>query len=439
MAMTSEIMSETPGEAAIADERDCYIPVRKADILNALLERTPEGHDRTQFHRFSRLVGAVYHYEYFELLERLRNDYFYFNPELEPHAHFERIALDRTYKDLVDALRRVLEDAGFIEMSHAEIERAHRERPHLRVEIEAPLDAFREIRFFRRGHHKGMLEVSGWFGLRRREVEMEIYDDVVLFVALKSAGEALPARSGKRRGRLKARPGAILIKYFSNIAIGDLNALIPDVRVVLSMFDKLMLALPALVGGIPIVLNLIPTLSVLLLLVGFYLGISGEVEGDRTKSALAAVTGIVAFGGFVMRQWVKYERQSLMYQKQLTDNVYYRNVNNNSGIFDAIIGAAEEQECKEATLAYHFLLTASDKPTQAVLDRRIESWVKQTFGIDVMFECDEALTKLDRLGLLRRDGDTYAVAPLDEALLVLDRLWSGFFPLPDGHESERAN
>ncbi len=50
-----------------------------------------------------------------------------------------------------------------------------------------------------------------------------------------------------------------------------------------------------------------------------------------------------------MRQWIKYEHQSLTYQKQLTENVYYRNVNNNSGIFDAIIGAAEEHmECKEA-------------------------------------------------------------------------------------------
>ncbi len=62
-------------------------------------------------------------------------------------------------------------------------------------------------------------------------------------------------------------------------------------RVVLGLFDKLMLLLPALVGGVPIVLHLIPTLSVLFLLIGFYLGISGEVEGDRTKSALAAVSG----------------------------------------------------------------------------------------------------------------------------------------------------
>lgn len=424
-------MSNMSNKAAVADARDAYIPVRKTDILNALLERMPAEHERKQSRQLARLLGAIYHYEYFEQLERLRNDYFYFNPELEPHAHFERIELDRTYKDLVDALHRVLEDAGFAEMSHAEIESAHRERQHLRVQLEAPLEDFLEIQFFRRGHHQAVFEVADWFGLRRRKIEAKVHDDIVLFVAMKTEADVAQLRTDTRRARPKARPGAVLLKYFSNVAAGDLNALIPDVRVVMSAVDKLMIGVPALVGGVPIVLNLVPTLSVLFLVIGFYLGISGAVEADQTKTALAALSAVVAFGGFVMQQWMKYQHRSLKYQKQLTDNVYYRNINNNVGIFDAIIGAAEEQECKEAYLAYHFLLEATDRPTQAILDQRIESWVRQAFGVDVAFECDEALAKLDRLGLLRRDGDTLAAAPLDEALRILDRLWCSFFPISD--------
>ena len=85
------------------------------------------------------------------------------------------------------------------------------------------------------------------------------------------------------------------------------------------------------------------------------------------KGAFAAMSGLVALGGFIMRQWMRYQRQSLMYQKELTDNIYFRNVNNNAGIFDYIIGAAEEQECKEAFLAYYFL--QQGPLTQADLDR----------------------------------------------------------------------
>ena len=37
----------------------------------------------------------------------------------------------------------------------------------------------------------------------------------------------------------KVRPGSVLIKYFHNIATTDLIALYPNVRVVMSTFDKL--------------------------------------------------------------------------------------------------------------------------------------------------------------------------------------------------------
>ena len=134
---------------------------------------------------------------------------------------------------------------------------------------------------------------------------------------------------------------------------------------------------------------------------------------------------------------MKFQRQSLLHQKTLSDNVYYRNVNNNAGIFDYIIGEAEEQECKEAFLAYYFLLAPGDGPTEDELDRRIEDWLRQTFGADVDFECNDALAKLDRLGLLRRDGDRLSVLPLDDALVRLDRIWDNFFPFDNARPKYR--
>ena len=90
---------------------------------------------------------------------------------------------------------------------------------------------------------------------------------------------------------------------------------------------------------------------------------------------------------------------------------------------------AEEQECKEAFLAYYFLLTSDGAPTADALDQRIEDWLRQTFNADVDFGCEDALTKLDRLGLLRRDGERLSVLPIDDALVRLDQVWSDFFPI----------
>jgi uncharacterized protein DUF3754 len=128
-----------------------------------------------------------------------------------------------------------------------------------------------------------------------------------------------------------------------------------------------------------------------------------------------------------MRQWLRYQAQSLKYQKELTDNIYFRNVNNNAGIFDYMIGAAEEQECKEAFLAYYFLRTAKTAPTQAELEGQIEAWLKDTFDVDVEFEVDDALAKLDRLGLLRRSNERLSVPSPDATLALLDQVWGNYF------------
>ena len=56
------------------------------------------------------------------------------------------------------------------------------------------------------------------------------------------------------------------------------------------------------------------------------------------------MTGIVALGGFAVSQWLKYRRQTLKYHMELTENIYFRNVNNNAGIFDYLIATAEDQD-----------------------------------------------------------------------------------------------
>jgi hypothetical protein len=404
---------------------DEFIPVRKKDLI-AQLDAGGRV-DTEKFHALCKMLGAIYHYTYFEQLERLRADYYYFNPQIDPHERCSADELDRSYSDLGEALTAVLKAGNFVEVPHGEIERAHREHGHIRVETKAPLDDFREVRFFRRGHRRQTIEVPALFGLRTRAVECDVYDDVLLFVAMKPDQDIVNKRDRKRFVRDRLRPGSVLIKHFRQIPGADLNALFPNVRVVMSNLDRLMLGVPALAGGIPILLNLIPALNVLFLVAGFYLGISGAVHEDDTRKALAALSGLAALGGFLLQQWIKYQRQSLKYQKLLSDNVYFRNVNNNAGIFDYLIGMAEEQECKEAFLAYYFILSAASPPAQTELDATIEQWLHTTFGIDVDFEVDDALGKLERLGLLRHDGERLTVLPLDEALARLDVVWDGFF------------
>jgi hypothetical protein len=314
-------------------------------------------------------------------------------------------------------------------LPHAEIGDAHSQRTVLRVEVSTELTDFREVRFYRRGRHIEQFEVAEWLGLRRRKIEAEVYDDLVLLAAMKSQAEIGSRRELRTLKRRKIRPGSLLLKYFRNIASGDLNALFPNARVVMSNTDKLMLGVPAIVGGIPILINIYTTITVLFLVLGFYLGVGAAVEDKDMKTALAALSGLVAFGGFILRQWLKYQRQSLRYQIELTDNIYYRNVNNNAGIFDYVIGAAEEQGCKRALLAYHFLRTASATPTADDLAGRIDAWLLASFGVSIDFKLGDSLEKLERLGLIKHEGERLFVSPLDGGLAALRGVWDNFFPV----------
>jgi hypothetical protein len=410
--------------------RDRFIPVRKSDILDALIEHGAfvgnEACDK--FRRLCEMLASIYHYEYFAMLERLRSDYYYFDPAAAPHIVRDQALTERAYADLVQSLDRVLKVANFVELSHAEIGDAHSRRTVLPVEVHAPLDDFREVRFYRRGHHIEELESVTWFGFRRRKIQVEVHDDVVLFAATKSKAELAAERRTRKLERRKITPGSVLLKYFHNIASGDVYALFPNARVLMSNVDKFVLGVPALATGIPILINLYTTITVLFLVLGFYLRVTASVQDSDMKTALAALSGLVALGGFIATQWVRYQRQSLKYRIELTDNIYYRNTNNNAGIFDYVIGAAEEQECKEAFVAYYFLHTAASPLTANDLDGRIEAWLQSTFRIDLDFEVADAVDKLERLGLLKRHGERLVAVPLDEAFTSLHCFWNKLFP-----------
>src|SRR5260370_30113995 len=114
------------------------------------------------------------------------------------------------------------------------------------------------------------------------------------------------------------------------------------------------------------------------------------------KTARDALLAIVALGGVAVRQWLKYQHQTLKYHMELTENIYYRNVNNNAGIFDYLIATAEDQETKEAALAYHFIRKADAAPPATEIAGRVETWLAKNFAVNVDFKIADALETPNR-------------------------------------------
>ena len=128
-------MDATLGTLELAESarRDQFIPVRKEDLFSALIKQgdLADPVEREHFWRFARTLRAIRHYEYSETLDRLRDDYYYFNPEVADHTAADRAKSDRAYDDLIRSLDKVLKDANFEELSREEVTEAHANAQYL--------------------------------------------------------------------------------------------------------------------------------------------------------------------------------------------------------------------------------------------------------------------------------------------------------------------
>jgi len=163
-------------------------------------------------------------------------------------------------------------------------------------------------------------------------------------------------------------------------------------------------------------------------MIALWLGLGGEPATHVTqKEWVALAVGLVALGGFAFRQVNKVKGRRLKYLKSLSENLYFRVLDNNAGVIHHLVDAAEEEDCKEAILAYYFLLTRKGDLTEPELDGEVERWFAEKHGVTLDFEVDDAMAKLERLELAHREGEVLRVEPLDEAKRRIDSRWDNLF------------
>jgi hypothetical protein len=223
-------------------------------------------------------------------------------------------------------------------------------------------------------------------------------------------------------------PGSTIIKLFQNVPKADLEMLFPNSKVRMKTIDKVIIGVPAAVSGIIVIVT---KLSATLILIGsvfaFWLGLSKEEAQLNQKHLIALGAGLATLGGFLFRQISKFKNRKIKFMKALSDNLYFKNLDNNAGVFHHLIDAAEEEEFKEAVLAYFFLLTEKRPLQKAELDALIEKWLEAGWNCKINFEIDDALNKLERLELVTCEGDMVQCLPLAEARRRLDHIWDNYF------------
>ncbi|MBL4806853.1 MAG: DUF3754 domain-containing protein [Rhodobacteraceae bacterium] len=398
------------------EQFDYYIPVRKSEIVSAILkDEALSSNERKPMAELIRWLALLFHVEFFSSSEYIKELYVELNPDRPGSDPLMSSHHDR--EKFLAELDKILIAANFRPLSEEEIDESDGMEGRIRVNIKIPTDVFSETRFYARGRRMQEFSVPIWFGLKHKVVEFETFDHVVFCMIPSLTAPVKKLKQGKLRA------GAAYLKLFRDIPVADIKSLYPNAQAALGILRKLMITVPAAVAIIPLLMKIIPSFTVLLLVTSAYLGISGTVQDDTLKKGLAAAAVLAAVIGLGMRQWSSYDRYSLRHQKHVTDHAQFNKMNKNAGCFDYLIAASEDAEVKEAFLAYALLHFEGKPLSQPELDDKVEKWFKNRFNVEIDFEIDDAIAKLERLSMVKHVGGKYVPVPIDVAIISCTDNW----------------
>jgi len=397
-----------------------FIPFRKHDIVEMCLKDNLLSDQETEFRHLSSMLSSIYHFEYHNIIESLKDSYALIDPDSDTRKPLAT-ELDKCDNFSV-LLNTLLEKANYERITEDELNQALNESSLFKIRLHVDFDDFEEVLLFCRGESIREEKVPQWLGLSSKTITFINYDRVVVYIRLskdyQESKNSLPF----------SKPGATLLKLFQNVPKADLEMLFPNTQVRMRTIDKLLIAIPALISGsIVLTTKLGAALILLGSLLGFWFGLSQQpVELNKT-TILVLLAGMTTLGGYLWKQFSNFKNRKLRFMQSLTQNLYFKNLDNNAGVFHRLANDAEEEEGKEALLAYYFLLISKPLLSKSELDRQIETWLLEKWHCAIDFEIDDAVTKLLNIGLIKKTDNTLVAISIAEAIRVLDQRWDNYF------------
>ena len=409
--LAEELQGEQTSPMRFDPQREHFIPLAKNDLIRLLRERLNESPaDADRFVSLCRLLEAIFHFESHACLRELKENYAPLDPdtavvELQTITEEER---DQRSEAFIERIGRLLNQANYRELDHTEIDEAVNAATALGVRLRVDFDLFQRLLVFVRGDMidtRTIRNALTWF--RKKTVEVPVYQRLVVVFRLQDADPKVHHVCDDH----------VYLKVFKNIPKTDLDMLLPGSKVRMTLLDQGRILVPTLSGIAVSLVKLFKAFALATLFAGFYgflvfLGLLGGTIGYGVKS----------FFGYL--------RTKDKYQLSVTKHLYYQNLDNNAGVIFRILNEAEEQEFREAIVAYYLLWQESGNEGfgKEELDQRAEAFLKELIQVDVDFEDEDALNKLARLGLAQQHADgRWRHTPLDEALSRLDEAWDNYF------------
>jgi hypothetical protein len=390
---------------AVYTDREHFIPVRCSDLIDLLAgdkglhpdqAMTPD--NEKQFRQFASLLMDHYHREYHGRLLTLKDAYAPFDPDADT-KEIRTLSRERRQQEqdqLFGEFASLLERANYHHMTQDEIEKAMEGASYWGIDMSVDWRVFDRIEIFFRGQVIGRRVKRHWLKFwQKHDVALPTFQRMAV---------VLKQRQHKRLGK-NADTEHVFLKLFKDIPTMDMEMVLPGTRIRMRLSSRGKLG-ASIVGSI-----------------GYVAWKIGELGTAILSAGLMALYGpIMLVFGYAYKTWAGFNKTKQTYMLQLTQSLYYQNLDNNGGVIYRLLDEAEDQETREAMLAYFYLWRyANDRGwTAEELDDFVELDLEKKLNMKVDFEIEDALGKLERLQLLVKAGDGYRVRPIEEAIGMLE-------------------
>lgn len=408
---------ERPGEP--------YIPLRLPDLVELLSSEagTPQfeallPEQRVEFLQFADAMAERVHAGFHSMLDHLTDAYAPFDPDSDTLRLRCQTLEEKTaaLEQLFTTFTVLLERAGFHHMSREEVESTMQGSSYWGIEMDVCWDVFDRAEVFYRGAGVGWRSRRPWWRFfRLQEIQVPTFKRVVVI---------LRQKEHKRLGK-NPDTDSVFLKLFKDIPQMDIEMLLPGTRLRMPKFER------GKLGG-TIFTTFVYTLYKLLTTV--------SLGGILSGSVFALFSPLALLLGYGYKTVYSFQVSRKTYTLQLTQSLYYQGLDTNAGVLHRLFHDAGEQEVRQVLLVYYFLWRFAGPTgwTAEELDAGIEADLKKRINERIELRPRDALTRLERLKIVKRIGERYVAVPLREAKELLakpyepskDRgsTWRGYLP-----------
>ncbi len=417
----------------IADKN--FIPVSRRELIKTIITQSGEGRSNKlhpkldqptikQLRTLIEVLQTIYHARYHRYYLSLKTAYRPFNPDKDVVTKRSWTSDEKQclQKKLFSEMSALLQKANYEELDEDQINQALNNEMTRGLSIGVELDDYQQVLIYARGRGLIKTQQRYWQSLflKKREVEIPIYRRLNMMFRFRGVKELEVLLKNKRMNHLNLwlylrrhqrlmqdtnSDDYIFLRQFRDIPCSDLEMLFPNSTLRFTLLDKIKLTAT---GGAGTVGGIMALLSKLTLAI----------------KPLTLIIALLGFGSVLGRQVKNILYQQNHYKMVLSRSLYTHSLDINVGVISTLLDQAQDEDIKEAILAYFILLQTGGKFLSSFeIKLRVEEFLQTHYRVAFNFEVSDALTKLRKDGLVMQDGKNYKAIKTDAACDNLEKHW----------------